>query len=97
MVTDKADPPNPVPLTGTMKAQIRLHYSDLTPKAIFAVDLTDAANGNAVLSLTGVDTQALVTSDKKFKGVWDVEWTPSGAQPRTLLQGKVECDPDASR
>lgn len=88
---------NPVNLTGTMRAQIRSHYSDLTPKATFAVDLSDAVNGNAVLTLDGTDTQALVTSDKKFKGVWDVEWTPAGAQPRTLLQGKVECDPDATR
>jgi hypothetical protein len=94
-VTDSAA--NPVDLTGTMRAQIRANYAALEPIATFAVDLSDAVNGNAVLTLDGADTQALVTSGKKFKGVWDVEWTPAGAQPRTLLQGKVECDPDATR
>lgn len=94
-ITDSDD--NPVDLTGTVRAQIRIKHSDTTPVATFTVDLSDHVNGNAVLTLTGVQTQALVTSDKKFKGIWDVEWTPSGGQPRTLLQGKVECDPDATR
>jgi hypothetical protein len=97
VVTDNDDPPNAVPLTGTVRAQIRIKHSDTTPAATFDVDMTDADTGNVILSLTGAHTQALVTSDKKFKGIWDVEWTPSGAQPRTLMQGKVECDPDATR
>jgi len=95
VVTDSSDAP--VPLTGTIRAQIRQKHSDVSPKANFDVDMTDADTGTAILTLSGEDTQALVTSDKKFKGIWDVEWTPSDAQPRTLLQGKVECDPDATR
>lgn len=95
VVTDKDL--NPVNLTGTLKAQIRAKYADTEPAANFAVDLSDAVNGNAVLTLAGTDTQALVVLGKKFKGVWDVEWTPAGGEPRTLLQGKVECDPDATR
>lgn len=97
VVTDNEDPPGPVNLTGTIKAQIRIKHNDTTPAATFDVDMTNAATGTAILTLTGAHTQALVTSDKKFKGIWDVEWTPSGGQPRTLLQGKVECDPDATR
>jgi hypothetical protein len=96
LVVTNADD-DPVNLTGTIRAQIRIKHSDTSPAATFDVDMTDAATGNVILSLTGVHTQALVTSDKKFKGIWDVEWTPSGAQPRTLMQGKVECDPDATR
>jgi hypothetical protein len=59
--------------------------------------MTDAATGTVILTLTGDKTKALVTSEKKFKGFWDIEWTPTGAEPRTLLQGKVECDPDVTR
>jgi hypothetical protein len=88
---------DPVNITGTVRAQIRANYAALTPIATWAVDMSDAANGNLVLTLDGTDTQLLVTLGKKFKGVWDVEWTPSGGQPRTLLRGKVECDPDATR
>lgn len=88
---------DPVNITGTVRAQIRVSYAALTPIATWAVDMSDAVNGNLVLTLDGADTQLLVTLGKKFKGVWDVEWTPSGGQPRTLLQGKVECDPDATR
>jgi len=99
VITDKDA--NPVNLTGTLRAQIRAKYADTAPAASFTVDLTDPdtdlATGKAVLTLAGADTQALVVLGKKFKGVWDVEWTPDGAQPRTLLQGKVECDPDATR
>jgi hypothetical protein len=95
VVTDSND--DPVNLTGTIKAQIRQKHSDTVEKAAFGVDMTDAATGTVILTLLGTATQALVTGDKKFKGIWDIEWTPSGAQPRTLLQGKVECDPDATR
>ena len=88
---------DPVNITGTVRAQIRASYAAPTPIATWTIDMSDAANGNLVLTLDGTDTQLLVTLGKKFKGVWDVEWTPSGGQPRTLLQGKVECDPDATR
>ena len=95
-VTDPAK--DPLPLTGTMIAQIRAERdSPDPPSAEFTVDLTDAADGVAVLKLSGTDTQALVVDDVKFVGVWDVEWTPTDAEPVTLCQGKVECMPDVSR
>lgn len=87
----------PVPLTGTMKAQIRVKRDSADPpSAEFTIDLTDAATGIALLTLAKTDTQALVTT-KKFVGVWDLEWTPTDAEPITILQGKVECFPDVSR
>ena len=104
VITDSAEAP--VNITGTVKAQVRDKRGevDLTPEGEFAVDLTDAATGIVVLSLTGAQTQdlydnwiALFPTAKKFIGVWDVEWTPSGAEPRTLCQGKVECGPDVTR
>lgn len=94
VVTDSLD--EPVPLTGTMKAQIRAKRDSLNASAEFAIDLSDSATGIALLSLSKVDTRALVTT-KKFVGVWDLEWTPTDAEPITILQGKAECYPDVSR
>jgi hypothetical protein len=95
-VTDQADAP--VTLSGTVVAQIRTKRPDADPaKAIFSVDLANAATGVVLLSLTGTQTQALIVGGKKFKGFWDVQWTPSGAQPISLVQGTVECVLDVSR
>lgn len=95
IVTDKND--QSVNLTGTIEAQIRTKRGlPGDPSAEFSVDMSQAAQGIAILSLTGDQTQALAET-RKFVGVWDVEWTPEGAEPRTLVQGKVECDLDVSR
>lgn len=89
VVTDNDN--QPVPLTGTIDAQIRLTRTTADPPAAeFAVDLTDADTGIVLLSLTGEQTHTLASS-KKFSGVWDLQWTPVGAEPRSLVQGKVEC------
>lgn len=89
-----------IPLTGTMKAQIRLvrHAPD-PPDAEFEVDLTDGATGVAILKLTGTQTEALfalAVAGKNYQGVWDLEWTPEGSEPVTLCQGKVECSADVT-
>jgi hypothetical protein len=87
-----------VSITGGMQAQVRAtHDAPDPPAAIFEVDLTQAAEGIASLLLPGNQTQALVTTDEKFEGVWDLEWTAEGAEPITLCQGAVECYPDVSR
>lgn len=94
-ITDKDDAV--VPLTGTIEAEIRVKRPDPDPVvAQFDVDLSEATDGIVLLSLTGEQTQTLVT-EKKFTGVWDVQWTATDAQPRTLCQGKVECVNDVSR
>jgi hypothetical protein len=86
----------PINLTGSMIAQIRTARETVDPpSAEFTIDLTDAALGIAVLELTGAETHALITPEK-FEGVWDIQWTPSGGEPMTLCQGKVECYPDVS-
>lgn len=86
----------PINLTGSMIAQIRAgrEVPD-PPSAVFSIDLSGAAQGLAVLELTGAQTHALITPEK-FIGVWDVQWTPLGGEPTTLCQGKVECIPDVS-
>lgn len=87
----------PVNLSGTMIAQIRPDRGEVNlPDAEFDVDLTDAIEGIAVLSLTGDQTQALADDVDIYEGVWDLEWTPASDEPRTLCQGTVRCLPDVS-
>lgn len=92
----------PINLTGTVEAQIRLDRLTPTdpPLAEFGVDLTGAASGEVILSLTGLQTQDLLNGAAKpgkFTGVWDVQWTATGSEPRTLCQGKVDCNADVTR
>jgi hypothetical protein len=92
----------PIDITGAVKAQIRLDRTNADPPiAEFSATLTDAYQGIVVLSLTGAQTQELVEHPSgapgKFSGVWDVEWEPADAEPRTLCQGQVECVADVSR
>jgi hypothetical protein len=98
--TDKAG--NPVDVTGVVEAQIRLNRTeDVAPIVSFSAEMIDAYQGIVVLSLTGDQTRALLNqpgvSQGKFIGVWDVQWQASGGEPRTLCQGKVECDADVTR
>jgi hypothetical protein len=94
VVTDSTGAP--LNLTGSMKAQIRVDRTTPNPpKLSFTIDLTRAVEGIATLTLTGIQTQGLVTTEK-FVGVWDLEWTATGKQPVTLCQGKVECALDVS-
>jgi hypothetical protein len=92
----------PIDITGVVNAQIRLER--LTPDppiAAFGVNVVDAYQGIVILSLTGEQTKNLSqdasSSNGKFVGVWDIQWTPADSQPRTLVQGKVECVADVTR
>lgn len=98
VVKDEAG--TPVDISGTVTAQIRvdrLHPTD-SPLASFTISLVDAYLGIIGLTLTGAQTLNLpLNTDDKFVGVWDVQWTPVDKQPRTLIQGIVECVPDVTR
>lgn len=85
---------DPISVTGTMKAQIRATHSATEASAEF--DATPEENA-IVISLTGDQTQALVTGEDKFEGVWDLQWVPQDGQPTTLVRGKVTCDADVTR
>ncbi|MET0786560.1 MAG: hypothetical protein ABWY25_07640 [Paenisporosarcina sp.] len=98
--TDSADVR--VPITGTVMAQVRVDRTAAEdPVVEFASDLTDAAEGIILLSLTGAQTQQMMahpsTVKEKFSGVWDVQWTPTGEEARTLCQGKIDCVADVTR
>lgn len=91
-----------VDITGTVKSQIRVDRSPGGAAVVsFTVSLTEHEAGIIKLSLTGAQTQTLVEDASavsgRFTGVWDVEWTPTGLQPYTICQGKVECIADVSR
>lgn len=99
---NSADPPEPVDMTGEVNAHIRLaHITEDPPIIEFTVEMVDAYLGIVVLSLTGTQTQDLIDhasgADGKFEGVWDIQWTPSEGEPRTLIQGEVECVADVTR
>lgn len=87
---------------GQLKAQIRQDRFDSDPRVAFTVSLTPTP-GMAVLSLTGVQTAALVQATEgwragtEFSGAWDLEWTAIGQQPITIVQGKVTCRLDVTR
>jgi len=92
----------PIDLNGEIKAQIRLERLAPDPPVVaFSVNVVDAYLGIVLFSLTGEQTAELSahpsSKDGKFLGVWDIQWTPSGKEPRTLTQGKVECVVDVTR
>lgn len=92
----------PIDLTGAIDAQIRVDRELSTDVLVtFSVNTVDSYEGKIVLTLTGDQTESLMTDPSvksgKFLGVWDLQWTAAGAQPRTICQGKVECVADVSR
>jgi hypothetical protein len=91
----------PIDVNGTVKAQIKLDRTSNSPIVSFTIGVVDAYQGIVVLSLTGAETAQLSSDPSSksgaFVGVWDIQWTPSGKQPRTLVQGKVECVSDVTR
>lgn len=90
----------PIDITGSVMAQIRHDRLAPTdpPLAIFGVSLVDAYLGFVSVSLTGVQTQSLVAPGAaNFEGTWDVQWNPPDREPRTLVQGLVECVADVTR
>lgn len=84
----------PITVTGTMKAQIRPTHSAPDASAEFAAVPEDNA---IVISLTGDQTQSLVSGEDRFEGVWDIQWVPQDGEPVTLVRGKVTCDADVTR
>lgn len=96
-ITAKNTDGTPLDLTGTLEAHIRRHRSDPTPQASFAVDATQATDGIALLTLTGLETRGLVNGENTYHGAWDLQWAPTDAEPVTLIQGAVKCSLDVTR
>lgn len=84
----------PIDVTGDHEAQIRSARLDPDPIDTFNIDDSDASNGVIILLLTGEQTAAFGDG---FKGVWDMQWIAPGAEPITLIQGKITCVLDVTR
>lgn len=82
-----------IPLTGRVyTAQIRTD-PDAATAVSMAISTAEAATGKIVLSLTAAQTAGL--SDGSW---WDLEERLSvGADPRTILRGRVWIDKDITR
>lgn len=88
-VTD--DGVTPINVTGrAYAAQVRATKL-ATAYTAFAIDTTNAATGKIVLTLTTVQTRALLDY-----AVWDLQETVSG-EPVTLLEGIVTASDDVTR
>lgn len=89
---------DPVNITGDVTAQIRTARKATDVSADFAT-LFDSGTNTVVISLTGEQTAELVSGIEGdvFKGVWDLQWSPDGGEPSTLLQGEVTCNADVTR
>jgi hypothetical protein len=85
---------NPLDVSGNHEAQIRAKRLDTDPVDIFNIDDDEAFNGILIMSLTGEQTSGFGDG---FKGVWDLQWTASGAEPVTLIQGSISCVLDVTR
>jgi hypothetical protein len=81
---------------GVVESQIRANRTDSSAILDFEVDTADAADGVVIVSLTGEQTASLVTTGK-FRGSWDLQYTPTNGEPMTVIQGTVTCDPDVTR
>lgn len=88
---------DPVDLTGAILAQIKRNRIDTTPLTTFAVDTTQADQGILELTLTGAQTSGLLNTSDRFRGVWDIQWTAPGGEPRTLAQGNITASLDVTR
>lgn len=88
---------DPFPLEGEATSQIKAKRADLEPLVTFAVDDSGMADGIFVISLTGEQTAELTAVKSPFKGFWDLQVKPTGAEPLTFIQGKVTCYADVTR
>lgn len=86
------------PLNGVITSQIKVARADAEPLLTWNVDDSQLANGLVVIFLTGAQTASLISATgRNFRGVWDLQYTANGAEPVTLVQGKVKCNADVTR
>ena len=81
-------------VVGDHSAQIRTNRLDVAAVESFEIDDSNASDGVLLLSLSGEQTADLGDG---FKGVWDLQWIAPGAEPMTLVQGKITCTIDVTR
>ena len=82
--------------TWNWMAQIRT-TRDATPYTSLTIDTTSAATGLITVRVPATVTRTIAQDYPKQVGVWDIQGTPSGSQPTTVLQGTIRCSMDVTR
>jgi hypothetical protein len=91
-IKDKATG-DPIDLTGsTFASQLRRYRSSTDVAAAFTFDLTNAATGVVVMSLSPAQTAALAPGPYR----WDVDQLVAGV-PNPLAQGELIVEGDVTR
>ncbi len=88
-----------VDMTGAVfVAQLRAAVLDSDIAETFAINDDDAATGIILATLTAAETRALlVDGARSWRGVWDMQCTQPGAEPRTHFAGTAVCTLDVTR
>jgi len=82
----------------TFTAQLRTEVTDTVAAETLTIDDTDAATGVIVATLTGAESTALLESGaRSWRGVWDMQATLTGEEPRTHFAGSAVCTLDVTR
>lgn len=89
-----ADTNLPIDINGySFKSEIRVNYSDATALEEFTCVITEALNGAFVMSLTNIQTSAMIPGDYLF----DVKMTDDTGIVTRIIEGKVKVSPEVTR
>lgn len=92
------DSRGPVNLTNTtIEAQARVTPVDTEIAVTAAITMIDATQGRFQLSWPGEDVRAILNGSDSWKGVWDLQMTPDGEDPQTLVAGQFTVESDVTR
>jgi hypothetical protein len=78
---------SPIDITGSViKFTMKVNLTDADPGALqVTADLTDPVNGQALITLESVDTNALDVREYYF----DIEWTNASGAKRTIINSTI--------
>jgi hypothetical protein len=90
---------DPWNLTGAaVECQVRESWSAAVPLMTATVTEVDAGSGVFTLELDGEEARPVVTGERKWSGVYDVQVTEAGqTRPETVQRGVFTLLPDATR
>lgn len=88
-----------IDLTGyDVQAQARKQASDQDPAVTAVCTITDPPQGQLTMTWPGEDVAALMPGTLiAWCGVWDMQITPSGGVPQTVIAGRFKAEMDVTR
>lgn len=85
-------------LTGlTPLSQVRKSSTDTVVALVADVQIVNAATGQITIRWDGDDVRLLLAGAKKWKGVWDLQFSAPGEDPVTYASGPWSAEIDVSR